>query len=353
MFKEAFLAAAFFAWCHVFSAQGMEVLPRPLDVSVYAIIDDSYVNLLGNARLAAQFLEAAMNGATLQYAGGFRNVYIRLLLTSLAAVGPRREAFFMKLRGDGNLDGEHSLKVFGKQAEVVHQEEQTKTHTRTFTKDVVLLVTGRAICALPGDNGRCKVVKGIAAPRSLCTNSSAAIVTFTRDIQEATDRVARYMAKVMGADVQDTRECSCKEDSIFDELVEDDMITYLRTIDRSCLPRHKNPAYFLTPGSLFHQDGFCEAKLPGRPGINYCGADEDINSCQVHCCSPGKSLTEVYSAPDGTPCDAFSRIVLTGTATWSNSTDFLNARLCYRGRCTATATDLQYILKTDRKNFDW
>ncbi|XP_064478334.1 uncharacterized protein LOC135391798 isoform X1 [Ornithodoros turicata] len=348
MFREAFLAAAFLAWCHTFSVQGSPILPRPLDVSIHAIIDGSFPGV-GRVNV-----EAALNGATLKYAGGFRNVYIRLVLTNFTTVEAGKQEHFMKPRNDGYLDGKQTLKILEEHVEALHKEEKAKTGTRAYTKHVVLLATGRAICALPGYKVPCKVVEGIAVPRSLCTNASAAIVTFTPDVQEPTERVARYMAQVMGADTQDNCECGHKEDSIFDLRVENNMIAYLSTIHWDCLSRHKNPKYFLTPGSLFHEASFCEAILHGRSDVSYCGSDDDLNHCQLRCCSPGNVLTEVFTAPDGTPCDSSKHALhLPGSASWSNSTDFLNARLCYRGRCTAKAADLQYILKSDKEDFDW
>ncbi|XP_064478336.1 uncharacterized protein LOC135391800 [Ornithodoros turicata] len=353
MFREAFLAAAFLAWCHTFSVQGSPILPRPLDVSIHAIIDDSYVSL-GSGKVPRESLEAAVNGATLKYAGGFRNVHIRLVLTSLFRIGSGKEKSFMKLRKDGHLDGKQSLKILEEHVAALHEEERAKAGGRAYTKHVVLLATGRAICASPGDNVPCKVVEGIAVPRSLCTNASAAIVTCTSDVQEPTERVARYMAQVLGADAQDNCECGHKEDSIFDLRVENNMIAYLSTIHWDCLSRRKNPKYFLTPGRLFHERSFCGAILHGRPDVRYCGSDDDLNHCQLRCCSPRNILTEVFTAPDGTPCDSSKHAArLIGHASWSNSTDFLNARLCYRGRCTATAADLQYILKSDKKRFEW
>ncbi|XP_064478339.1 uncharacterized protein LOC135391802 isoform X2 [Ornithodoros turicata] len=320
------------------SAGWTGILPRAVHVSVSVIADGSFDELFQSESLAMEFIETALNGATLKYASGFRHAFIRLIPGQTSGIGPGSESTFMKLRSDGNIDSEESLRIFARYAAHTHSLEEAKLQAKAVTKDVLLLVTARKICKSGKEDGYCEVVKGSAVPRSLCTGKSAAIVTLNRDIQEATDRIATYIAKVMGAGVRETHGCTSEVDGIFNDLAEEDMIAYFH--------------YFLTPGSRFHEDSFCRSKSSARPGIKFCGNDTQINLCLVHCCSPGDLLSAVYPAPDGTACDWLRHeATLSGSATWTNSFSFLEAKRCYRGTCSARASDLQGILRTQQKDF--
>uniref|UniRef100_A0A293LJ54 Secreted metalloprotease n=1 Tax=Ornithodoros erraticus TaxID=265619 RepID=A0A293LJ54_ORNER len=330
MSKEVFLLAIVLTCCQVPSAHGTTILPSPFDVSVYVTVDDSFEGLFQQEPLVNEFIETALNGATLRYASIFKKVHVRLIPDGLSEIGPGNEGYFMKLRSDGHLDAEQSLRRFVPYAAEGHRVSYNRRHQRSFTKEVVLLITGKNICKSSTKTDICEVIKGTAAPSSLCTNESAAILTLTTDIQESTDRIATYIGKIMGAGIREEHDTCPGEGDIFNDRDEADMIAYLQTLDQSCLSQRKNPRYFLTPGSRFRKESFCLTKLPGRPAVSFCGDNNDLSRCKIRCCSPGKYVAAEYTAPDGTVCSELKDgTQLQGGATWSNSSAFQEAKLCF------------------------